>query len=100
MFGNKGKKSWLIFELVAQRRESAVEVIAAMIAQIAKIKTVGEVTFKSKGIKGLVDDGKDIFFIFAYIPKNTGMQAKRRINMLDKNAEIVATVLFLAAKNL
>ena len=36
ILGNRGKKSWLIFELVAQRSESAVEVIAAIIAQVQK----------------------------------------------------------------
>ena len=87
-----------MFELAAHSNESAVEVMAAITAQIARMKTVGEHIFSNRGISGLVPAANLIFLTFANIPKSTGMLAKDKIKALDKNAEKVAVNLFFAAK--
>lgn len=96
--GKYGPKSCTMFELIAESSEFAVDVIAAIIAQIAKIKIVLLVNVVRIGSNGLPPKGMVTLFIFASIPKNNGIPENEVKIIAAKKAEMVAVAFVLAAK--
>lgn len=96
---NPAQKSWITLELIADNKEFAVAVIAATIAHAAKTNTTLLETLDNTGINGFAPMGTDIFFIFAKMPKKSGMQEKAIKIIPAKNADIVAVNRVFAAKN-
>lgn len=69
IFPNLILKSCAIFELIAQSKESAVEVKAATSAQIANTKISGLVKNANEGRSGLAPAGNARLRILVCIPK-------------------------------
>ena len=96
--GKNLPKSWTIFEEIADNNESAVDVMAAIIPQIANTNKVLLVIAAITGINGSAPAGIDIFLILANIPKKRGINENPTSIKLARKADIVAVNLVLAAK--
>ena len=92
-------KSCTTFELIAHKRELAVELMAAMIPQTASKKMSLLDTKKSTDISGLAPSGIITCFIRARMPKKIGIHEKMIKNMPAKKADMVAVAFVFAAKN-